>query len=136
MIERISHYLYICWLSISYCSILEGHLPGSLFLKTFIIRQISFQLREAFSFGEIEAFDVNDYRDEVDEEEADDSPIDIDDIANTDFEDANQEADTDHQCDINYLGNINFPFFRLGESEYAEGPLPLYFQPYLLISKN
>jgi hypothetical protein len=62
----------------------------------------------SFALAEVEALDVEGGRDGVDEEEAEDSPIDIDEVIDVNPEEACQEAHSHHYSEIRYLCMSNF----------------------------
>ena len=52
----------------------------------------------AFAFGEVEAFDMEEGGDEIDEAESEYRPVDVNDDFYSDFEEGNDETD-DYNCD-------------------------------------
>ena len=57
---------------------------------------------------------MKDDRDEVDEEEANNCTIDVDNGADADFEDANQETNANHESNVDDLGDVDLSSFWLG----------------------
>lgn len=57
---------------------------------------------------------MNDDGDEVDEEEANNCPIDVDNGADADLEDADQETNANHKGNVYDLGNVDLSSLRLG----------------------
>ena len=64
-----------------------------------------------FAFAEVEAADVENGRYEVDEEETDDSSVDVDDVVDIDFENAHHEAYADHQDEVDDLADFDLTAF-------------------------
>ena len=67
----------------------------------------------SFPLAEVEAFNVKQGGDEVNEDKSYDSSVDVDDIPNIDLEKSNQKADSNHNSNIDNLRNSNFSAFWL-----------------------
>ena len=57
---------------------------------------------------------MKDDRDEVDEEEANNCTIDVDNGADADLEDTNQETNANHESNVDDLGDVDLSSFWLG----------------------
>ena len=105
VLGSIPHYLNTL---MSFFAVLEGDLPRPLFLKKLIIGSISLKLRKwSFSFRKIQTLDVKNNWDEVDEEKANHRTIDVNNGADADLEDANQETNANHKCNVDDLGDVD-----------------------------
>lgn len=76
------------------------------------------------ALAEIETLDVKHGRDQVYEEEADDCPVDVDDIIDVDLEEPDHEADGDHEHKIYNLSKVDLLALRLANLEHSKHPLP------------
>lgn len=90
----------------------------------------------SFSFAEVEALEMEDCRDEVDEEEADDCTVDVDDVADVDLNQTNCQAYANNDDYINDFADFDLSFLWLLQTDDPEHSFPLYTTAYLLISRN
>lgn len=73
---------------------------------------------------------------EVDEKEANNGSVDIDDVGNADFEQPDQEANSNCDCEIDHLDYLYLSTMRLLDSDYSKKPLSDLVSQYLLIIMN
>ena len=89
-----------------------------------------------FALAEVQALDMKSSWDEVDEEKANNSSIDVDDIIDIYFKEADDKADNNHEYKVANFPDIHFLFLGLWHAKYSEYSFPESKYNYLLMSIN